>query len=278
MKNENIYFLNLGNLIKQSDETIRVFSRLNSLKENFEKWPKRPSELIKENLGEEFFDTLLHSSLIQQSDVLLDYYLYFFPYQKVIQETDNKALQALAIQYTESFIQHVRSLQLNKVSLFNFLESRVNPSQIESAAELSDGNLRVNYKDSINRFSKILNSDVRASNITLNNDIKEAELGTIQETKISESLEFTDESKSTTKVAIETEVEIEAIYKQDEYSNEYYDLIEEQAVIKRAQSVATKSGARNRQKKQPSFNGAKIVTYALGGTLGFATIFVNVIV
>jgi hypothetical protein len=280
MRNENEYFLQLTSIIKQNEQALNVFKQLNSSKLDFQPWPKRPSQILKETLSEDFFKSVLENSLINNSDILLDYYLYFFPWAKATEITDDAKLQSLAISYTESFIRHIKSLNVSQISLGSFLQSKINPSQIESTKLMPEGNLLLNYKKEGQRFSKLVNVDTLKQVPSIKAPDEVSEFRSVQSANISSNLEIKEESKTSTEIKLQVEREVELTSQVNanpvDYSKEYYDLLDEEAQLN-ATRKRLESARSNKQSRQSSFNGTKVIAYAAGGTFGFATIFVNLI-
>lgn len=280
MRNENEYFLQLTSIIKQNEQALNVFKQLNSSKLDFQPWPKRPSQILKESLSEDFFKSILENSLINNSDILLDYYLYFFPWAKATEITDDAKLQSLAISYTESFIRHIKSLNVSQISLGSFLQSKINPSQIDSTKLMPEGNLLLNYKKEGQRFSKLVNVDTLKQIPSIKSQEEVSEFGSVQSANISSTLEVKEESKTSTEMELQVEREVELTSQVNanpvDYSKEYYDLLDEQAQLN-ATRKRLESARSNKQSRQSGFNGTKVIAYAAGGTFGFATIFVNLI-
>ena len=280
MRNENEYFLQLTSIIKQNEQALNVFKQLNSSKLDFQPWPKRPSQILKETLSEDFFKSVLENSLINNSDILLDYYLYFFPWAKATEITDDAKLQSLAISYTESFIRHIKSLNVSQISLGSFLQSKINPSQIDSTKLMPEGNLLLNYKKEGQRFSKLVNVDTLKQVPSMKAPEEVSEFSSVQSANISSNLEIKEESKTSTEIKLQVEREVELTSQVNanpvDYSKEYYDLLDEEAQLN-ATRKRLESARSNKQSRQSSFNGTKVIAYAAGGTFGFATIFVNLI-
>ena len=280
MRNENEYFLQLTSIIKQNEQALNVFKQLNSSKLDFQPWPKRPSQILKETLSEDFFKSVLENSLINNSDILLDYYLYFFPWAKATEITDDAKLQSLAISYTESFIRHIKSLNVSQISLGSFLQSKINPSQIDSTKLMPEGNLLLNYKKEGQRFSKLVNVDTLKQVPSMKAPEEVSEFSSVQSANINSTLEVKEESKTSTEIKLQVEREVELTSQVNvnpvDYSKEYYDLLDEEAQLN-ATRKRLESARSNKQSRQSSFNGTKVIAYAAGGTFGFATIFVNLI-
>ena len=280
MRNENEYFLQLTSIIKQNEQALNVFKQLNSSKLDFQPWPKRPSQILKESLSEDFFKSVLENSLINNSDILLDYYLYFFPWAKATEISDDAKLQSLAISYTESFIRHIKSLNVSQISLGSFLQSKINPSQIDSTKLMPEGNLLLNYKKEGQRFSKLVNVDTLKQVPSIKTSEEVSEFSSVQSANINSTLEVKEESKTSTEMELQVEREVELTTQVNanpvDYSKEYYDLLDEEAQLN-ATRKRIESARSNKQSRQSGFNGTKVIAYAAGGTFGFATIFVNLI-
>ena len=107
-----------------------------------------------------------------------------------------------------------------------------------------------------------------------------SEFSSVQSANINSTLEVKEESKTSTEIKLQVEREVELTSQVNanpvDYSKEYYDLLDEEAQLN-ATRKRLESARSNKQSRQSSFNGTKVIAYAAGGTFGFATIFVNLI-